>query len=174
MAVMRRVSGLPLDGLALAVMSNIWRTAQAFKQETERRALREERLSFAAFSTLFIVWVWGPIETRAIARSQSVSRATVTSTVTMLERRGLAARRTSAEDRRLVLVELTQKGRTLIERLFPRFNRAERSVAAALSEREQKTLVRLLRKMQAAMRARETQEAGASGDGVRRVRAQHA
>jgi DNA-binding MarR family transcriptional regulator len=149
LAIMRRVSGLPLDRLALAVMSNVWRTAQAFKQEMERSVLRGPDLTFAGFSTLFIVWIWGPIETRAISRSQGVTRATVTSTVTLLERRGLVTRHESREDRRLVLVKLTAAGRVLIVRLFPRFNRVEHRIATSLTRKEQETLARLLRKLAA-------------------------
>jgi len=161
---MRRVSGLPLDHLALAVMSNVWRTAQAFKQEMERGVLRESDLSFGSFSTLFIVWVWGPIETRAIARSQGVTRATVTSTVSHLEERGLVARSESPSDRRLVLVKLTPAGRRLIQDLFPRFNQAEHLVASSLTGREQKTLAHLLRKMQAGVQRRRLQgPAGRNG-----------
>jgi hypothetical protein len=62
--IMRRVSGLPVDELALSVVSNVWRAAQSFKLKMERSVLRENDLSFASFSTLFIVWIWGPIETR--------------------------------------------------------------------------------------------------------------
>jgi MarR family transcriptional regulator, 2-MHQ and catechol-resistance regulon repressor len=145
--VMDRVSGLPVDELALAVASNIWRTAQMFKLKMEREILREHDLTFASFSTLFIVWIWGPIETREIARSQAVTKATVTSTVSKLESQGFVKRRDSKTDRRLVTVELTDKGKRLIEWVFPKFNQGEVEVASSLSEEEQDTLAHLLRTM---------------------------
>jgi MarR family transcriptional regulator, 2-MHQ and catechol-resistance regulon repressor len=145
--VMQRVSGLPVDELALSVASNIWRAAQLFKLKMEREILREHELSFASFSTLFIVWIWGPIETRDIARSQAVSKATVTSTVSTLENQGLVKRRNGKKDRRLVTVELTGKGKRLIEWVFPKFNEGEVEVAKSLSEEEQDTLAHLLRKV---------------------------
>ncbi len=145
--VMQRVSGLPVDELALSVASNIWRAAQLFKLKMEREILREHELSFASFSTLFIVWIWGPIETRDIARSQAVSKATVTSTVSTLENQGLVKRRNGKKDRRLVTVELTDKGKRLIEWVFPKFNEGEVEVAQSLSEEEQDTLAHLLRKV---------------------------
>lgn len=156
--IMRRVSGLRLDYLALGVMSNIWRAAQAFKVKMERSVLRSHDLSFAAFSTLFIVWIWEPIETRQIAVFQGVTRATVTSTITLLENRGLVLRRASKEDRRLVLVELRREGKSLIEALFPKFNRMERSIACSLSKSEQEELARLLRKLLARIRTDEELE----------------
>ncbi|NJK46135.1 MAG: MarR family transcriptional regulator [Pleurocapsa sp. SU_196_0] len=151
--VMRGVSGLPIDELSLAVASNLWRAAQLFKLKTEREVLREHDLSFASFSTLFIVWIWGPIETRDIARSQSVSKATITSLVSGLEKRALLKRRAHKTDRRLVIVELTAQGKTLIEWVFPRFNQGESEIANTLTVAEQDTLTHLLRKLVAGIHA---------------------
>jgi MarR family 2-MHQ and catechol resistance regulon transcriptional repressor len=149
--IMQRVGALPIDYRAMAVVSNIWRTSQAIKLAMERSLLREFDLTWAGFSTLFIIWVWGPAEIRVIARLQAVSRATVTSNVSQLERNGYCTRWTSEEDRRLVLVGLTEQGRALIERLFPRFNQGEAEIAANLSQEEQETLAHLLRKVLAGM-----------------------
>ena len=102
--IMRRAAGLPIDELALAVASNVWRAAQGFKLKMEREVLREHDLSFASFSTLFIIWIWGPLETREIAKSQAVSKATVTSLLITLEKRGLVRRKSSKVDKRLVIV----------------------------------------------------------------------
>ena len=155
--ILQRVSGLPIDYDAMAVVANIWRASQAIKLSMERSILREfdPKLTWAGFSTLFIVWVWGPIETREIAKSQGVSRATVTSNITMLESQGLVERQTSAQDRRLVIVELTPQGRELIEHVFPRFNEGEVAIASSLTLAEQHTLAHLLRKLLAGISAEE-------------------
>jgi MarR family transcriptional regulator, 2-MHQ and catechol-resistance regulon repressor len=156
--IMHRVAGLPIDELALAVASNIWRSAQMFKLKMEREILREHDLTFASFSTLFIVWIWGPIETREIARSQAVTKATITSTVSKLEQQGLVKRRDSKVDKRLVTVELTGKGKRLIEWVFPKFNQGEVEIAESLTEEEQDTLAHLLRKVIRGMNGVEPQE----------------
>lgn len=145
--VRQRIAALPTNLLAYGVVSNIWRVAQELKLRMERTVLREFDLTWAGFATLFIIWVWGPIETRDIARSQGVTRPTITSTVSLLEKNGLCLRQASHEDRRLVLVELTPKGKALIERVFPLFNRGEATIVAGLSEEEQETLAALLRKV---------------------------
>ena len=145
--IMRRAAGLPIDELALAVASNIWRAAQGFKLKMEREVLREHDLSFASFSTLFIIWIWGPLETREIAKSQAVSKATVTSLLITLEKRGLVRRKSSKVDKRLVIVSLTEAGKSLIEWLFPKFNQGESELASILTESEQETLAHLLRKI---------------------------
>jgi len=142
---MRHVSGFPVDVPAMAVISNICRASQGIRAGMEGGVLREHGLTWASFSTLYIVWIWGPIETRAIARSQGVSRPTISSTVDTLERRGLVRRRRDEDDRRLMTVELTPAGRRSIETVYPAFNCRETELVAGLSCDEQEMLARLLR-----------------------------
>ncbi len=153
--ILERVSGISVEHSAMAVMSNTWRTARAFEQLMERGVLREHGLTFAGFNTLFIVWVWAPVETREIARLSGVTRATVSNNVAGLERQDLVTRSPSPEDRRLVCVDLTTKGRALIERLFPEFNKVEQEITSCLSAQEQETLTESLRKIQRAIAAQE-------------------
>ena len=109
--------------------------------------LRGFELTWASFSTLFIVWIWGPIEIREIARRQVVTRPTVTSNVDALESRGLCKRRSSEVDKRLVTVELTASGKAMIETVFTKFNKGEKQIASSLSAEEQQAAASLLRKI---------------------------
>jgi MarR family transcriptional regulator, 2-MHQ and catechol-resistance regulon repressor len=143
--VMKRVSGLPVNVRAMGVLTNVWRAAQALKTVAERTVLKEFGLSWASFSTLYIVWIWGPIETRDIARSQGVARATVTSAIDTLERKGLVQRQPHASDRRLVTVRLTERGSSTIESVYPQFNRVEAAIVEDLPVEEQERLADLLR-----------------------------
>ncbi|MEM7800055.1 MAG: MarR family transcriptional regulator [Chloroflexota bacterium] len=147
--ILNRLSGMPVDLLALAVASNIWRVSQVFKKELERDILKTYNLTFSSFSTLFIVWIWGPIEMSSIAESQMVARSTVTSTVNHLEKRGLVVRRAVGQDGdgRSILVEVTKEGRALIEEVFPHFNAGEKAFVEGLTEEECQTLASLLRKL---------------------------
>ncbi|MFK7802051.1 MAG: MarR family winged helix-turn-helix transcriptional regulator [Anaerolineae bacterium] len=147
--IMERVSGLPIDALALAVMSNIWRASQAFRNDMEQQILRDYNLTFSSFSTLFIVWIWGPIEMSAIAASQSVARSTISSTVNGLEKKGWVKRMHMGKngDGRSIQVEITKSGRTLIEEVFPKFNAGEKSFVEGLTTDEAETLAFLLRKL---------------------------
>jgi DNA-binding MarR family transcriptional regulator len=137
----------------MAVVANAWRAAQGIRGYLESRVLRPEGLSFAGFSLLFNLWVWGPMETRALAGSMSCSRATVSSVSGTLERRGLVTRRGDERDRRLVLLELTESGRAMMDELYPRFNAGEAELASTLSQAERTTLARLLRRLVVASKA---------------------
>src|SRR3954447_18283354 len=150
--VLRRVGDLPVDLAAMAVCSNVFRAAQGVRSHLERNVLRTHDLSWTGFATLFNVWVWGPMETRALARSMGVARPTVTGVVDTLARRGHVVRQADERDRRLCRIALTPAGRRLIESLFPEFNAGEQALTAGLSDDECATLARLLRRVVAAAR----------------------
>lgn len=136
-----------IDFAAMAMVSNIYRVANAVRNRAEREVLAGDSLSWTGFTALFVLWVWGPQETRHLAEECGVSKGTLTGIVTTLERRGLLERGGHPTDGRLVVVSLTAKGRAIIRRVFPAFNRQEAAVAAGLTEREQAQFTGLLRKV---------------------------
>ena len=145
--VMEVLGHLPLDFGAMAVLSNLFRASVAARRRLEREVLAADRLSWTSFVVLWVLWVWGEMESRDLAAAVGVSRPTSTGVVTTLERRGLVRRRRGADDGRMVRVSLTPRGRRTIERLFPRFNAEESAVAAHIPPREQQLLAGLLRSL---------------------------
>ena len=143
--VAEALGDLPLDFRAMAVVSNLFRSSTAIRRHMESKVLADDRLSWTSFVVLWVLWVWGEMESRDLAAAVGISRPTGTGVVTTLERRGFVARRRSADDGRMVLVTLTREGRAKIERLFPRFNAEESAVAAALSPEEQDQAASMLR-----------------------------
>lgn len=124
--------GITADYDALAVVSNIFRAAGVIRRRMETEVLADERLSWTAFTSLWVLWIWGEMESRHLAAEANVSKATLTGVLDTLERRGLARRRPHGRDRRLVLVALTDDGAALMARLFPRVNATEAQVVAEL------------------------------------------
>ncbi len=142
-----RIGDQHLDFSAMAAVSNIYRAANVVRNHMERKVLADEDLSWAAFTVLFVLWIWGDQQTRHLAEEAGVTKGTLTGVLKTLEKRGLARRRAHDQDGRLVLVSLEPKGRAVIERLFPAFNQAEAQVSSSLSEREKGQLASLLRKI---------------------------
>lgn len=142
-----RIGDQHLDMAAMAVVSNIYRAANVVRNQMERQVLADEDLSWAAFTVLFVLWIWGEQQTRHLAMEAGVTKGTLTGVLKTLEKRGLTRRRTHIMDGRLVLVSLDPKGRAVIERLFPAFNHNETRVASVLTDREQTQLAGLLRKI---------------------------
>jgi DNA-binding MarR family transcriptional regulator len=145
--VLERLGHLPLDFRAMWAVSNLFRTSAAIRRHMESKVLAEDRLSWTSFVALWVLWVWGEMESRDLAAAVGISRPTSTGVVTTLERRGFVRRRKSAEDGRMVRVSLTQRGRKKIEALFPRFNAEESAVTSDLTPDEQDSMAGMLRSM---------------------------
>ena len=86
-----------LDFRAMWAVSNLFRASAAIRRHMEANILAADRLSWTAFTGLWVLWVWGEMESRAFAQAVGVSRPTATGVVTTLEGRGFVrGRRTRA------------------------------------------------------------------------------
>jgi DNA-binding MarR family transcriptional regulator len=145
--IRNRIGDQQLDFTAMAAVSNIYRAANVIRHRMEQTVLADEDLSWAAFTVLFVLWIWGDQQTRHLAEEAGVTKGTLTGVLKTLEKRGLARRRAHDGDGRLVLVGLEPRGLGVIERLFPAFNLGEALVSASLTEPEKDQLAALLRKI---------------------------
>ena len=83
----------------------------------------------------------------ALLRSLMVTSGTMTNRIDRLEEKGLVRRVPDPEDRRGILVELTEQGRELIDTALPAHVANEERILKALSKEEQHTLATLLGKL---------------------------
>jgi MarR family 2-MHQ and catechol resistance regulon transcriptional repressor len=95
----------------------------------------------------------GPRMMRELAEHLSVAVNSVTSIVDGLESKGLVVRQRSAEDRRVVRVELTELGRETYKSQVEANLRLFRSMLRALTEDEQEIFMVLFRKIARAGRS---------------------
>ncbi len=126
--VQARLGDLTLDFEAMAIVSNLFRAANAVRNHLERTVLAPADLTWTAFVVLWVVWIWDRVETRTIAAEGGFSKATLSGVLSTLESRGLVERARSESDGRLVDVTLTTAGRKLMRGLFPQFNDEERAI----------------------------------------------
>lgn len=138
---------LPIDFDSMAVISNLFRAANAVKNHLERSVLAPHDLSWTGFVVLWVVWIWQPIETRQIAVEVGTSKASITGVLKTLESRKLLIRKQSKTDQRLVLVTLTKSGEKLMQELFPEFNQEESTITSVLTKSEIKATATSLRKI---------------------------
>ncbi len=136
-----------LDFASMAVVANAFRVASAARSHLERTVLADAGLSFSAFTVMWVLWIWGEMESRELAIDAGITKGTLTGVVGTLERRGLVGRRRDPADGRLVLVAATPAGDELMARLFARFNEGETRIVSGLDAEESGQLARLLRKV---------------------------
>jgi len=147
---------MALDFGAMAVVSNVFRASTAVRRHLENRVLAPHRLSWTSFVALWVLWVWGEMESRDVAAAVGVTRSTCTGVVTTLERRALVRRTRGTADARMVRVSLTAEGTRLIEQLFPEFNREEAALTAHLSDSQREALAGGLRSLLRSVASSET------------------
>jgi DNA-binding MarR family transcriptional regulator len=145
--ILDELGHLPLDFRAMWAISNVFRSSTALRRHLESTVLAPDRLSWTAFTALWVLWIWGEMESRDFAAAVGISRPTATGVLTTLQRKRFVRRKKAADDGRVVLVSLTPSGRRKIEQLFPRFNAEEAGVAAVLSGEEQDRLASMLRSL---------------------------
>jgi MarR family transcriptional regulator, organic hydroperoxide resistance regulator len=145
--VVEELGHLPLDFRAMWAISNVFRSSTALRRHLESTVLARDRLSWTAFTALWVLWIWGEMEARRFAAAVGISRPTATGVLSTLQRRRLVRRRRAAGDGRVVLVSLTPGGRRKIEDLFPRFNAEEAKLASVLDPIEQQNLASMLRSL---------------------------
>ncbi len=139
------VKDLDVDIDAMAAISNIFRVSVLFRNIAEKRFLDAHKLSFSGFTLLWVLWVFGKMETYQLARECGIAKGTLTGILTTMEKHGLAERKPHATDGRRKLVQLTRKGSSLMQRLFLQINRLEQEFVSELEKNEIADLSRLLR-----------------------------
>lgn len=115
--------------------------------------LNQHHLSQGRFMVLMLLFDKGrncphPRTPAELADLSHVTRATMTGLIDTLERDGLVVREPDPTDRRMMSVNLTAKGRSLLESILPAHFRRMTALMEPLTEAERKTLVQLLTKIQ--------------------------
>jgi MarR family transcriptional regulator, 2-MHQ and catechol-resistance regulon repressor len=123
-------------------------------ESSVRRALaadlEREGVSAAGFSALVVLTTaGGTLELRTLRRRLGWSKANATEVTMTLESRGLVRRRRLESDRRAAALDLTEEGRSLVDRLFPDHADRVRGAFAPLDEEEKRSLAEICRKLAA-------------------------
>lgn len=117
---------------------------------TDSRLLAHHQLSPGRFTVLMQLNRHPDLpETPAtLADAAGVTRATMTGLLDTLEKDGLVRRSPAPADRRLTLIQLTEAGAALMNRVIPEYFRNVASIMDPLSPEERTQLVCLLQKIE--------------------------
>ena len=101
----------------------------------------------------------GPMQTGQLAAEMRISAPAITQLTDRLIRKGLIERSTTADDRRCVIVALSDEGRLLVDQFRQRRREIFNEALADLSETERKQALEVLEKV---VKALESYESSAS------------
>ncbi len=134
------------ERLALSTYVRLVRAADAARSYAAR-TLAESGLTLTQFAVLEALYHLGPMSLSDIAQKILTTGGNLTMVVGNLEKRGLAQRQRSPQDRRVLIVVLTPKGKKLIRELFPDHAGAILRFLGSLAPMEQERLSDLCRKL---------------------------
>ncbi|KJS01267.1 MAG: hypothetical protein VR65_09530 [Desulfobulbaceae bacterium BRH_c16a] len=107
----------------------------------------QNELTVSQFGILEALVHLGPMSQKELSEKILKSPGNITTIINNLEKAGLVTRILSMEDRRYYAIHLTEKGRELIERIFPVHAEILFNRMSVLTEQEQQTLGKLLKKL---------------------------
>ncbi len=138
-----------LDVSATEACLHLLRSADAAFRVLSRH-LQEHRISQGGFTVLTLLWDTEESSTPAeLAEKANVTRASMTGLVDTLEKEGFVTRTPCPNDRRMMRVALTEKGRHMLEGVLPEHFQRMANLLHPLTVAERKTLVALLTKVAA-------------------------
>jgi MarR family transcriptional regulator, 2-MHQ and catechol-resistance regulon repressor len=137
------------DPLAHRALDSLLR-AEASVRRRLTADLEREGLSGSGFSVLVVLsGEGGALELRTLRERLQTSKANATEIVTTLAGRGLVVRTRLPHDRRAATVALTERGREVVDRLFPEHTERVERAFAVLDEDEKRRLAAICTKLAA-------------------------
>ena len=131
---------------ALNALINLMRSADACSASLQRE-LAGSRVTSSQFGILEALLHLGPLCQGELANKLLRSCGSMTSVVEGLEKKKLVERRRDGSDKRFVRVQLTDKGKGIISKIFPQHAKTVATQFQALTAPEQDELRRLCRKL---------------------------
>lgn len=104
-------------------------------------------LNVSQLSCLLVLEKTGPLSLSKLSKHVYLSPSMITSIVDQLEKRYLVERTRKSTDRRVILIELTEKGKEVAQTAPPSFQEQLTSNLKHLKEEEKKTLLDNLNKL---------------------------
>ena len=132
--------------LALGTYVKLMRAAESITIRIHKH-LASVGLTLSQFAVLEALYHLGPLYQREIGQKLLKSSGNITMVIDNLEKRGYVNRERKKEDRRYIMVQPTDKGHALISRVFPHHAAVITREMSTLSEREQKTLGQICKKL---------------------------
>lgn len=115
--------------------------------EQARRQVERQGLRPTEFGVLEALYHKGPLALGEVGERVLLTSGSTTAVVDKLEQRGLLARRSSSEDRRVCYAELTDEGRALVAGIFPEHAEVLRAAMGGLTTQEKQIATAMLRRL---------------------------
>jgi len=109
--------------------------------------LSKEKITFSQYSVLLALSRNGPMQMNKLGEHMLVAPANVTGLVDRMERKGYVRRRRGERDRRLYVIEETEKGSRIFKSISSRFRQYTGNLGSTLTREERDSTLAALRKV---------------------------
>jgi MarR family 2-MHQ and catechol resistance regulon transcriptional repressor len=131
---------------AVHVWLILWKATQAVQQNAAR-SIAAVGLGLSDFAVLEVLLHRGPQPVNIIGKRVFLTSGSITTAIDRLESKKLVRRTTDPQDMRSRIVDLTSRGREVIQRAFRQHALDIEETMAILKPRERTELIRLLKKL---------------------------
>lgn len=138
--------GTPEAELALDTYIKLTRATDTINARLSM-ASSMQSLTISQFGVLEVLYHLGPQSQNILGEKILKSNSNMTTVIDNLEKRQLVERERAKDDRRKIIVHLTDRGINLIKDIFPQHVRAIEEQFSVLSTEEKQVLGELLRKL---------------------------
>ncbi|MEG1823266.1 MAG: MarR family transcriptional regulator [Cloacibacillus sp.] len=132
-----------LNGKLIIALGRTYRNAHRSSNEL----FREKGLTLPQFTVLELLYNRGEQTVQQIINKVLSSSGNITVVVRNLEHMELVERRDNPEDRRSYLIDITQKGRSLMDEIFKKHMANINEAFSRLTTEEKEQIVSLLKKL---------------------------
>lgn len=139
-------SGSKAEKSTLNAFIKLMRATESINNRLNKH-LADANLTVSQFGTLEVLLHLGPLNQRSIGEKLLKSGGNITMVIDNLEKSGYVKRKKDPEDRRAVLIHLTDEGKSFIEEFFPKHLDRIKQEFSVLTEEEKETLSELCKKL---------------------------
>lgn len=125
----------------------LMRVATVIHQQTTAAYAREHDLSVPEWRILGRLCVSAPIRRATLCRLSNIDKAQASRVIQTLQKRGLVTVHTDASHRHRQIIDITDAGRDIAERIFPQALAEQVKLLRTLTPEERRTTFKVLRKL---------------------------
>ena len=119
-------------------------------QAVEKQVIKNIRsfgLNLTEFAVLELLYHKGDQPIQKIGQKVLLASSSITYVVDKLEEKGLLQRKPCATDRRVIYASLTDDGKKLLDKIFPKHQEAMTEIMGGLTDEEKKWMIQYLKKL---------------------------
>lgn len=134
------------EELSLKLFVVLTRALDAVKKSIERD-IRTYGMNPTEFAVLELIYNKGEQTVQKIGEKVLIASSSITYVVDKLEKKELLRRTPNPDDRRIILVSITEEGRKMMDEIFPNHSRSVQRILGGLDAEEKSLIIGQLKKL---------------------------